>query len=153
MGVFTYRLAPRSENYEILTPGQDYRFGLNLGRVGSSANMQAWSIHAQASARVDVQCYIANILKRPFDEYTDNRGWLAPAPNPDVGDLWVPCTSIPNFSVTPEGIYFQQGEFTDTAQFLMFHLMPQFPATSDKKTDTAGNPVETVALQLAVTFR
>lgn len=152
MGVYSYRYPFQFDRkYASLIPGREYKAAINLCTMDCSTNIYAWSIQAVSSAPVDVKCYMANMLEVPFNEYTEHRGWVPPVVTPDVGRLWIPCTSIPDFQVSPGVNYFKQGEMADTAQFLMFHIKPQ--ASDDDKTDTYGEAVERVAFSMVLTFR
>lgn len=154
MSMYTIRVVDdRNCDYIKLIPGGEYRRALNLSQPGPICVMNSWSIQAMASANVAVKCWISSFIHMPFNDKTENKGWKSPTPNADVGDLWLPCTSIADFTVSPGTNYFAQGEWNDIAQFLMFQLSPSFPVDSKKLTDSQGIPVDEIAFSLAITFR
>ena len=154
MSMYTIRVVnDKNLDYIKLIPGGEYRRAINLAQPGPICVMDSWSIHAMASADVAIKCWVSNFLHMPFDNKTENKDWITPEPNSDVGDLWVPCTSIADFTVSPGTNYFKQGEWKDIAQFLLFQISPSFPPSSKKLTDSQGIPVDEIAFSLAITFR
>ena len=154
MSMYTIRITDeKCSDYVKLIPGGEYRRAINLSQPGPICVMNSWSIHAIASADIAVKCWISSFLHMPFDNKTESKGWTTPPPNSEVGDLWLPCTSISDFTISAGNNYFAQGEWNDIAQFLMFQLSPSFPVNSKQLTDSQGIPVDEIALSLAITFR
>lgn len=154
MSAYTFRIpGDYHGDYLKLIPGRDYRKSFNLSSPGRTTNLEAWSIQAIASSVVKVKVWISNMLTVPFFNDSEHWNWTEPVQTPSVGNLWIPSTSIPEFVISPGQNYFTQGEMLDTAQFLMFQLMPDFPTDSKHILDSAGNPVEEIAFSLALTFR
>lgn len=140
MGMYTFRFPMQfGTRYKILPPGGSHLHQINLSQAAYN-RMDICSIHAVASDDVTVNTWMSNIAALPFDQHTLAYGWAVPATSM-VGDLWVPCTSLPEFKVLPNVNYFQQFEFVDACSFLLFEF--------------AASPIATkpVALSMSICFK
>lgn len=140
MGMYTFKFPIHfDQNYTILNPGGSHRHRINLAQAAYN-RMDICSIHAIASGSVTVNTWMSNIPTLPFDHTTLSQNWETPELSP-VGNLWVPCSSIPEFIIQVGTNYFQQFEFVDACTFLMF----EFTAS-----DTEPKPV---AFSLSICFK
>lgn len=119
-----------SPNTQELVGGQVYTQQFNLSQA-QYTTMTGCSIHAVANSPVNVEVWMANIPKLPFIGEDLNSNWISP-----IGDLWVPCNSIPTFTVKPQENFFQQFDFTDVCTFLLFRYLAAGLAAT-KKADFA----------------
>lgn len=140
-----------SLDFAELIPGQDVRLIINLCTANSAANFQKWSIHAIASAVVNIEVLMSNFFDFPYRN--DNGQYQVPASSDGFGRLFVPCTSIQSFNVNPGENCFKQGDFNDACKFLALIFTAQYPAGSNRLTDTAGVPVDRVRFALSLAFK
>lgn len=139
MGLFSYRFPHEfdARDYVKLIPGKPRYIVLNLTAIGDSSNTEHFSIQAVSTANVSVSCYVSNFSRCPWTNKTEHKSWEVPTPlSGTPSGLWIPCTSISTFSVSP-GINFNQtGDWKDPYQFLMFAITASEPSPSSSSPDT-----------------
>lgn len=134
MGMHTFSIPNNfSDTFTKLKPGVVNSQQIVLAQA-SYETMTACSIHAVASSPVMVEVWMANIGALPFGNRPDIPGWTAP-PMSQVGDLWLPCPSIPTFTVVGGQNYFKRYDFDDVCSFIKICYTalsdPAVPTTSE----------------------
>lgn len=152
--MYTFNYPARFDSpYKTLIPTRMYKYAINLCVANSAAIFQNWSIQAVSSATTSVSVWMSNFIGFPFTERTEFGEWIPPAPAAEVGGLWIPCPSIPKFTVNPQVNYFAQGEFLDAPKFLLFAITAEYPDGTFKLKDASDTPVDRVAFSMAITFK